>query len=337
MINDILNSLTQQKDISQQQAFDIMSELMDGKLSEVQIAGLLVALKMKGESIEEISGFVQALRSKAIKIDAPPGTIDTCGTGGDNSGTFNISTASAIVAAAAGATVAKHGNRSVSSKCGSADVLKQLGVKIDVSPSHSEQILKIMGISFLFAPVYHSSMRHAANPRKELGLRTVFNILGPMANPAGTKRQVIGAFNLETAKKMARVLKNTGSEHVLVIHSDDGLDEISISASTTVFELFDKQIKEYKISPEDFGINKAPLETLQGNTVEENAAIIRNIFNGKKGPQRDIVAVNAGAALYISDQAASIQDGINKAFETIENGRAKTKLEQLSNFSNTIQ
>jgi anthranilate phosphoribosyltransferase len=334
MITDILNLITQQKSLSQQQSFDTMRSLMEGQFSDPQIAGLLVGLLMKGETIDEISGFVEALQSKAIKIKAPANTIDTCGTGGDKSGTFNISTASAIVAAAAGATVAKHGNRSVSSKCGSADVLAQLGVKVDLTPAQAEKCLNKIGITFLFAPLYHSSMKYAAPPRKALGLRTVFNILGPMANPAGIKRQMIGAFNLETANKMIHVLKNIKSEHVLVVHSKDGLDEISLSAPTTIFELKNNEISEYTISPKNFGIKSASLDQLKGNTSEENSVIIQNIFNGEKGPQSDVVALNAGAALYVSGLVNSIQHGVEKATIAIEKGNAKSKLDELIDFTN---
>lgn len=333
MIKNILEKISQKEDLTQAEAYSIMLELMEGRLSDAQIAGLLIGLKTKGESVDEISGFVEALRKKAITLEAPSDVVDTCGTGGDGAGTFNISTAAAIVASAAGATVAKHGNRSVSSKCGSADVLAALGVKIDLSPEQAQQCLNTVGLAFLFAPVYHSSMKYAVAPRKELQVRTAFNILGPMANPALAKRQVIGAFNLETAEKMVNVLNKTGSQHVLVVHSDDGLDEISISGPTTIFELAAQKISSYKISPADFGLEIAPVTSLRGDTAEENATIIKDVLSGKPGPRRDVVVLNTAAALYVSGKCSSIAEGIQMAGGAIDDGRAAAKLEALIDFT----
>lgn len=333
MINTVLNKITSNINLSRQESFDVMIKLMDGQLTDAQIAGFLVSLKMKNETVEEISGFVQALRGKATTISGPEDVIDTCGTGGDGTGTFNISTASAIVASAAGVTVAKHGNRSVSSKCGSADVLGELGVRIDLSPEQAQKCLHKVGIAFLFAPLYHASMKYAAGPRRELGIRTVFNILGPMVNPANTKRQVIGAFNLETAEKMINVLQVTGSEHVLVVHSTDGLDEISLSAPTNVFELQNNKISQYQISPDDFELAKADINELEGNTLNDNAEIIKSILEGANGPKTDIVAFNAGAAIYVSGKTPSIGAGIKLAQNILETGQAKKKLAELVKFT----
>ena len=333
MITEMLQKVSQGIDLTESEAEQTMHAIMDGQCTDAQIAGLLVGLKMKGETVDEISGFVRAMRAKATRIEGPPNVIDTCGTGGDGSGTFNISTAAAIVAAAAGIPVAKHGNRSVSSKCGSADVLQQLGVKIDLTPDQAEECLKEVGIAFLFAPVYHASMKHVAGPRREMGLRTVFNILGPMSNPAMARRQVIGTFNAEVAKKMARVLNQTGSEHVMVVHSADGLDEISICADTHVSELKDGEIREYKVRPEEFGFSTSPLESVKGNDAAENANIIRSIFRGGDGPPRDVTALNAGAAIYVSGRVASLKEGVELAVETLQNGKAEQKLKQLIDFT----
>ncbi len=333
MVKETLEQVTSRLDLQENEAYGVMHAIMDGQWTPAQIAGLLVALKMKGETIDEIAGFVRAMREKAARISAPSDVIDTCGTGGDGTHTFNISTAAAIVAAAAGVAVAKHGNRSVSSKCGSADVLQELGVNIDLSPSQTEACLNAIGIAFLFAPTFHASMKHAVAPRREMGIRTIFNILGPMSNPAGANRQVIGAFNLETAEKMIRVLQKLGSEHVLVVHSEDGLDEISINGPTHVHELKDTNILEYTISPEEMGLSRHSLEAIRGDDPATNAKFMHDIFDRSDGAKRDITVLNAGAAIYVAGKSSSLRDGVTMAAETIRSGAAKRKLVELVEFT----
>lgn len=336
MIRDILTKISERVDLEEREAMDVMLAVMDGQWTSAQIASLLMGLKMKGETIDEITGFVKAMRQKATKISGPDKLIDTCGTGGDGVGTFNISTAAAIVAAAAGIPVAKHGNKSVSSKCGSADVLQELGVKIDLKPDQAESCLQNVGITFLFAPFYHASMKYAAEPRRDMGIRTVFNILGPMSNPAGVKRQVIGTFNLDVAEKMAYVLAKTGSEHVLVVHSEDGLDEISLSASTHVHELKDGNVRYRKISPEEMGMQMSTIGAIKGDDPAANKTILTKLLDGGSGPYCDITALNAGASIYVGGQAASIREGVTMASELIASGQAKKKLEELINYTNSF-
>ena len=336
MIRETLEYVGQGLDMTQDHAYKTMSEIMSGDWTPVQIAGFLMALRMKGETVNEISGFVNAMRDKATKIQAPDGAVDVVGTGGDGLHTVNISTAAALVASAAGIPVAKHGNRSVSSKTGSADVLTSLGVKIDLTPEQAQKCLAEVGIAFLFAPVYHASMKHAVTPRKEMGIRTVFNILGPMSNPASVKRQVVGAFNLEVAEKMVKVLKQTGSEHILLVHSKDGMDEISISDATLVYELKDGDISSYEISPEQFGMEIVDVSAIQGGEADENAELLRKLFDGETGPISDIVALNAGAAIYVGGKADSLEGGVTKAGELLASGEVKRKLKKLVDFTNAV-
>ena len=336
MISQTLEYVCQGLNLSEAHAFDVMNSIMAGDWTPSQISGLLMGLKIKGETVPEISGFVKAMRHHALKVAAPVNAVDTCGTGGDGLHSFNISTAAAFIAAAEGVTIAKHGNRSVSSKCGSADVLNTLGAKIDLSPEEAEQCLKKTGMAFLFAPVYHASMKHAVVPRRELGVRTVFNILGPMSNPALTKRQVIGAFNLETAEKMVQVLQKNGSEHVMVVHSTDGMDEISLSAPTHVFELKDDSISHYQIKPDDFGITPAPMDTIRGGNAEENADTMRRVFQGESSPIADIISLNAGAAIYVAGRTQNLADGVKQAREILKSGAAAEKLDAFIACTNTL-
>ena len=334
MVNQILGDLSGGKTLSREQARTVMSEIMDGQWTPAQIAGLLMALKMKGETVDEITGFVQAMREKATSILAPEDAVDTCGTGGDGTHSFNISTAAAIVAAAAGVKIAKHGNRSVSSKCGSADVLQQLGVKIDLQPQQAEACLAETGIVFLFAPIYHASMKHAVTPRREMGIKTVFNILGPMSNPANTRRQVVGAYDLLVAEKIVQVLKESGSDHVLVVHSDDGMDEISLSAPTTIFELKNGEVNSYKISPQDFGLKTQAKESVIGGDSETNALLLRRIFSGVKSAHTDVTVLNAAAAIYVAGMASSLHEGVEAASAVIASGQAAQKLQEFVATSN---
>lgn len=328
MVRSTLDKLSNRQNLREGEARDVMLSIMAGEWTPAQIAAFLIGLKMKEETVDELAGLVTAMRQQAIKITAPNDAVDTCGTGGDGLHTFNISTAAAIVAAASGVTVAKHGNRSVSSSCGSADVLEALGVTIDLGPQQASECLQQTGMTFLFAPTFHASMKHAALPRREIGVRTAFNILGPMSNPAQTRRQVIGCFNRETATKMVQVLRKLGSEHVMVVHSQDGLDEISLSAPTIIQELVNGEIREYQIQPEDVGLVSRPKEKLTGADAKTNAEIIQQVLHAAPGAARDVTALNAGAAIYVSGQAASLRDGVASAIATIKSGAAAEKLAQ---------
>lgn len=307
-------------------AFDLM---MSGDATPAQIGGLLMALRVRGETVAEITGGVRAMRARALSIKAPPGAVDTAGTGGDSSGTFNISTGAAIVIAAAGVPVAKHGNRALSSKSGSADLLGALGVNIDADMSLIERSIEEIGIGFMMAPRHHGAMRHVAPARVELGTRTIFNLLGPLSNPAGAKRQLIGVFNSTWAEPMAQVLRNLGSERVWVVHGSDGIDEITTTGSTHVVELRNGDIDTFEVTPEDAGLARAQPEDLKGGDGEFNAALMRHILDGEPGPLRDIVTLNAGAALLIADKVGTLAEGVYAAQTAIDNGKAKATLEAL--------
>jgi len=329
-IREAIKKIIAQKNLSQQEAFEVAMEMMSGLATDAQIASLLTGLRMKDVTIDEITGFVRAMREKATPIECKSkDLVDTCGTGGDGSGTFNISTISAFVAAGAGCKVAKHGNKSVSSKCGSADLLKALGVNIEIEPDRVATCLDEVGIGFLFAPNLHKAMKYAIGPRREIGVRTIFNILGPLTNPAGAKRQVLGVFSEELTGLIANVLKNLGAEHCMIIHGEDGLDEITITGKTSITELFEGGIKSYHIEPKDFGIENGTMKDIRGGDVDENAKIALDILEGKKGPKREIVIINAGAAIYIAGKADSFVDGIELAKESIDSGRAAKKLRLL--------
>ncbi len=312
-----------------------MNHIMSGSLTSAQIAALVTALRMKGETIDEIAGFVQAMRQGSVKVpNVPRNVVDTCGTGGTKLDTFNISTASAFVAAGAGVVIAKHGNRSASSKSGSADVLEALDVNINISPEEEAQALEKIGISFLFARAHHPALKHAGPTRKEIGVRTIFNMIGPMTNPAGAKTQLMGVFaGVETAK-IAGVLQKLGSERVMVVHGNDGLDEITLTSETEISEFKNGEIKFYRIKPEDFGMEKCSLKDISGGEPEENAKIIREIFEGKEGPKSDIVALNAGAVIYLAGLAKTHIEGVLKAKEMIKSGAALEKLNKLIEFTN---
>ncbi len=330
MIKESLSKILNGENLTRTEAASVMEDIMDGKTTDAQIGAFLVALKMKGESVDEIAGCAEAMRKKATPVSTDQEVfVDTCGTGGDGSGTFNISTTAAFVVAGAGVCVAKHGNRSVSSSCGSADLLKTLGIDIEAAPEKVKVCLDEVGIGFLFAPVLHKAMKYAIGPRREIGVRTVFNILGPMTNPAGAKRQVIGVYDISLTDIMADVLKELGSEHVMVVHGLDGLDEISTSAKTKVTELRDGVIRGYYIDPSDFGIQPPNGEELAGGDAEKNARITLSILKGEKGPRRDAVVLNAAAGLVVGGKAASMEDGVRLASESIDSGKALEKLELL--------
>ena len=313
----------------------VMQQIMTGECTPAQIGGFLVGLRMKGENIDEISAAATVMRelSTRVKVDAKH-LVDTCGTGGDASGSFNISTASAIVAAAAGARVAKHGNRSVSSKSGSADVLEAAGVNLDITPEQVGACIEQVGVGFMFAQKHHSAMRHAIGPRKEMAVRTIFNVLGPLTNPAGAPNQVIGVFDGDLVEPLANVLKNLGSRHVMVVHGDDGMDEISISAKTRVAELKDGEVTSYTLSPTDFGLEMADLADLKVDSVEQSLAMIQSVLGNTPGPALDIVALNAGAAIYVSGLAESMTIGVQMAQSAIADGRASEVLDNLIEKSN---
>ncbi|QQE76800.1 anthranilate phosphoribosyltransferase [Alicyclobacillus sp. SO9] len=321
-IRTTLKSVANGNTLTADEAETFMNLLMEGQSSPVQTAGLLAAMSVRGETVAEIVGFAKAMRSHSVHIDVQHDIVDTCGTGGDGGHTFNISTASAFVAAAAGAYVAKHGNRAVSSHSGSADVLQALGAKIDIGHSEATLCLEDTGVSFLFAPQYHPAMKHAAQPRQELGFRTIFNILGPLTNPANPQRQVLGVFRADLVEKVAEALSQLGSKHALVVHGHGGIDELSISGGTLVAEVKDGKVKTFTLQPEDVGLKRAPLSEITGGNAEENAGLIRNIFTDTNGPSRDIVAYNAGAVLYVSGLAQSVREGVEKAQHAIAAGKA---------------
>jgi anthranilate phosphoribosyltransferase len=328
-------NVIEKRDLSAADMEAVMRAVMTGQATPAQIGGFLVGLRMKGESVDEIVAAAKVMRELATRVDIGGAhLVDTCGTGGDGASTFNISTASAIVAAAAGARVAKHGNRSVSSSSGSADVLEAAGVKLDLTPAQVAACIDQIGVGFLFAPQHHSAMKHAIGPRKEMRVRTLFNLLGPLTNPAGAPNQVLGVFSPDWVLPLAEVLRQLGSEHVLVVHADDGLDEISIAAATRVAELSDGKITSYTISPEDFGLPRADLSAIAVANAEQSLTMIRSVFDDQPGPARDIVQLNAGAAIYAAGLTASLADGVARAAEVIASGKAAQTYQALIDTSN---
>ena len=329
-IQTAIKTVISGQNLGKQDMTDVMQQIMTGECTPAQIGGFLVGLRMKGESVEEISAAATVMRelSTRVTVDAKY-LVDTCGTGGDASASFNISTASAIVAAAAGAQVAKHGNRSVSSKSGSADVLEAAGVNLDIDPQQVGACIEEVGVGFMFAQKHHSAMRHAIGPRKEMAVRTIFNVLGPLTNPAGAPNQVIGVFGGDLVEPLAHVLKQLGSRHVMVVHAEDGMDEISISTKTSVAELKDGEISSYSISPGDFGIEVGDSSALRVGGVEESLAMIQSVLANNAGPALDIVVMNAGAAIYVSGIASSLEEGMQKARTAIAEGKASTVLTNL--------
>ena len=325
------------RDLSAEEMEMVMRSIMTGQSTPAQIGGFLVGLRMKGETVDEIAAAARVMRELATAVDVSgPHLVDTCGTGGDGASTFNISTASAIVTAAAGGRVAKHGNRSVSSSSGSADVLEAAGVKLNLDPAQVAACIDQVGVGFLFAPQHHSAMKHAIGPRKEMRVRTLFNLLGPLTNPAGAPNQVLGVFSPDWVEPLAQVLKQLGSQHVLVVHAEDGLDEISIAAATRVAELRDGKIATYTVTPEEFGMQRASLDSLAVADAAQSLAMIEAVFNNQPGPARDIVCLNAGAAIYAADLTATLQQGVDLASEVIASGKAKQTFAALINASNTV-
>jgi len=330
VISEAIKKLVERQDLDRQEMHAVFGEMMDGKASDVQKSALLIALRMKGETAEEITGAAMAMRERVTPLNVDGAqVIDTCGTGGDGRGTFNISTIAALVAAGGGALVAKHGNRAVSSSCGSADLLAELGVAIDLDAPRMSEVLRRTGISFLFAPKLHPAMGAVVGVRRELGVRTIFNIMGPLTNPAFARRQVLGVYADSLVDVVARVLVALGAQHALVVHSRDGLDEISISAAARIGEVAYGQVRTFDVMPEDLGIQRQPLEAVRGGDAQMNAAIARAVLGGASGPRADIVAANAGAALYVAGAAPTIRDGVAQARQAIASGKAMQKLEQL--------
>ena len=323
-------------DLDRDSARGAMDQIMSGEATDAQIGAFLIALRCKGETVTEVAGFAEAMREKATPISGGRGTkIDTCGTGGDASGTFNISTTVAFVAAGAGLCVAKHGNRAMSSRCGSADVLLELGVNIEAGPGKVSECLDEAGIGFLFAPLLHGAMKHAIGPRREIGTRTVFNILGPLTNPAGARRQLLGVFEASLTEKLAGVLQMLGSERAYVVHGSDGLDEITSTGPSQVTELKNGAMKTFEITPDCFGFETATAADLQGGTAADNAAILRSVLEGKPGPARDVVVMNAAAAVAAGDLAEDLPSGAAVAEESIASGAALAALEKLVEVSNS--
>jgi len=334
MIKEAIIELSKKRDLSFEAAEAVMNEIMSGEASPVQMSAYLTALSLKGETIEEITASAAGMRKHCIKLLHESEALEIVGTGGDGSNSFNISTAAAIIAAAAGAKVAKHGNRSASSKCGSADVLEALGVNIQISPQHSARLLKDIGICFLFAQNYHISMKYVAPVRRELSIRTVFNILGPLTNPAGAKMQLLGVYEKELLQPLGSVLCKLGVKRALVVYGQDGLDEISLCAPTFVCEIKGEETLNYEISPEQFGLSRCKKEDLTGGDPVENAKILRSVFGGEKGAKRDAAVLNAGAALYVCKISESVEAGVREAERAIDSGKAMQKLTEFITLSN---
>jgi len=334
MFKENLSKIVQKEDLNEEQMSQMITDIFSGNITDAQIGAMMAALATKGETFEELAGAARAMRRKALRIQTSTGTVvDTCGTGGDGAHTFNISTTTSFVVAACGVTVAKHGNRSVSSQCGSADLLEALGVKLDTAPEIVEEAVQDIGIGFLFAPLYHGAMRFAAKARKEVGLRSIFNMLGPLTNPAGANCQLLGVYAPELTEMFAHALQLLGAKRAFVVHGHDGLDEISVCAPTRVSELKDGLIRTYDISPEQFFSEQAEPADLLGGNPEENAQITRNILNGEKGPKRNVVLINAAAALVAAGQAEDLKQGIRMAETAIDDGAAANKMEALIKYS----
>jgi anthranilate phosphoribosyltransferase len=341
-IQQALARIVECDNLNREEMAAVMRQVMSGECTNAQIGALLVALRMKGETIEEVAGAAQVMRELATPVKASgEHLVDLVGTGGDGANLFNVSTASTFVVAAAGAKVAKHGNRSVSSTSGSSDVLEELGMPLDLDPEQVARAIEEVGVGFMFAPAHHSAMRHAVGPRKDLGMRTIFNILGPLTNPAGVKRQVIGVFSPDLCQSMAEVLKALGGEHAMIVHSDDGLDEISIAAGTQVAELRDGSISTYHITPEEFGFQRRSLEGLSVDSAAASATLIRNALGAAADEAAQkaaaIIALNAGATIYVSGVAATLADGIALAEDVIASGQALEKLKQFVDFTQLMK
>jgi len=337
MIKEAIEKVVNGNCLSFSEAAEVMEEVMSGTATPAQIAAFITVLRLKGETVAEISALASVMRTKAIPVKVAPPLVDTCGLGGDNSQTFNISTAAALVAAGSGLRVAKHGNRAMSSRCGSADVLEALGVKTDLGAEGVAECIERVGIGFMLAPIFHPAWRFVAVPRREIGIRTVFNILGPLTNPARPEFQVIGVPALELGKKIALVLHRLGTRHALVVHGSGGLDEISITDKSLVWEVKESGVlPPYEVSPQEFGFKEASLAEIQGGTPQDNAQILRRIFSGERGPKRDVVVMNAAAALVVGKKARELTEGARLAEEVIDHGKALEKLNALVKVSQNL-
>lgn len=327
-IREALDALVnERRDLTEAEAAAAMHEILTGEATPAQLGAFLVALRLKGETVDEIAGMAGVMREHALRVEVEGPLLDTCGTGGDERGTFNVSTAAAFVAAGAGVRIAKHGNRAMSSGCGSADVLEALGANIDLTPEQVAECIRRTGFGFMFAQAFHPAMKHAAGPRREIGVRTVFNILGPLTNPAGAQHHLLGVARPEIAPKIAAALQRLDGSHSLVVHGNDGVDELSISGPSSIQDVRDGRIREYTVSPKDAGLPTAPAEGIRGGTPDENAAILRDIFRGVQGPMRDVVVLNAAAALVAADVAKDLEAGARLAADVIDSGVAGKKLE----------
>jgi len=338
-LSQAINAVLQRQDLNSSEMTEVMRTIMTGGATDAQIGGFLIGLRMKGETVTEIAAAAKVMRELAsgVNISGLDHAVDIVGTGGDASGTFNVSTASMFVAAAAGAHVAKHGNRSVSSKSGSADALETAGINLMLSSDQVEQCVREVGVGFMFAPGHHSAMKHAIGPRKEMAARTVFNVLGPLTNPAGVPNLVLGVFSDELLEPLANVLKELGANHVMVVHSRDGLDEISIGDVTDVAELKDGEITRYTIEPEAFDLQRVAIDYIKADGPDQSVAMIRGLLGGEAGPARDIVALNAGAAIYVSGLASSLADGVKKAQQVLDSGDGLARLEKLAALSQSFK
>ena len=335
MMREVIQAVVGGRHLAEAEATGVMTEIMEGAATPAQIGAFLIGLRVKGESVAEITGCARVMRDKATFIRTPPGSapVDTAGTGGDSAGTFNISTAAAFVAAGAGVVMAKHGNRAASSKCGSADVLEALGVDVSLEPAGVEAAIAAVGIGFLFAPALHGAMRHAIGPRREIGVRTIFNILGPLTNPAHARHQLVGVYDGKLTPVLAAVLHNLGAERAFVVHGSDGLDELTITGATTVSELRSGHVRTYEVEPEHFGLARARPGDLQGGDAACNADLVNRILDGEASPQLDVVLLNAAAAIAAGTADQSIADCLPRARASLESGRARAKLEQLREFT----
>ena len=336
-INQAIRAVIEKKNLNESDMLDVMNSIMTGQTTDAQIGAFLVGLSMKGETIEEITASAKVMRSLAtpVEIKSSKYLVDTCGTGGDGLGLFNISTASAFVVAAAGGKVAKHGNRSISSKSGSADVLESAGVNLNLSPSLISECIEQIGVGFMFAPAHHSAMKHAIGPRKELAVRTIFNVLGPLTNPAKAPNQVMGVYDKNLIEPIANVLKELGSRHVMVVHSDDGLDEFSIADKTHVAELKDGNVSTYSVHPEDFGLTLGDLKDIRADNADASLALITEAFSGRNGTAKNIISLNAGAAIYVSGLTTTLQSGIDRANQVLSDGSSQKKLDEYIKISNS--
>ena len=336
-INQAIRAVIEKKNLNESDMLDVMNSIMTGQTTDAQIGAFLVGLSMKGETIEEITASAKVMRSLAtpVEIKSNKYLVDTCGTGGDGLGLFNISTASAFVVAAAGGKVAKHGNRSISSKSGSADVLESAGVNLNLSPSLISECIAQIGVGFMFAPAHHSAMKHAIGPRKELAVRTIFNVLGPLTNPAKAPNQVMGVYDKNLIEPIANVLKELGSRHVMVVHSDDGLDEFSIADKTYVAELKDGNVSTYSVHPKDFGLTLGDLKDIRADNADASLALITEAFSGRNGTAKNIISLNAGAAIYVSGLTTSLQSGIDRANQVLSDGSSQKKLDEYIKISNS--